>query len=113
VQVTAAIEVPAPVVDPTFQVQDKVPVLGALRDPASPLALETVPERYVTLAVQDAPDTVWAVMVAFAPGVTDSGKEVIETEKVAPGARVADGGVAVGVTVDPVVGTGPLVVEIP
>jgi hypothetical protein len=112
-QLTVAVEVPAPVDAPIFQVQLTVPVASAVGFGFRPAAVEMVPEWYLTDIRQTAPGDVTATKVAFSLGVTDAGRLVIVTPSGAGfgvGLVVGFGvGFAVGFDVTTTVGVGVMV----
>ena len=85
-QLTVAVDVPRLVLVPTFQVHETPPEDPATGCGFNPTAAETVPEAYLTLALHVAPGAVRATRVAFTPGLTEAGRLVMLTERVATGA---------------------------
>jgi hypothetical protein len=89
--VTSAVEVPGLVLVPTFHVHETEPDEPATGAVCSPAAVDTVPEAYVTLALQLAPGEVTAISVALAPCPIDAGRLVMRTENEVTGGDVTTG----------------------
>lgn len=105
-QVTVAVALPAPVLPPIFHVQETWPEASATGRGLSPVAVETVPEAYLTLARHVAPGELAAASVTLELGSTDAGRLVIWTGRAAGG---GGGGAAVFLMVGATVGAGEAV----
>src|SRR5664280_1894907 len=84
-QLTVAVDAPGLVLVPTFHVHETLPEAPATGCGFNPAAVETVPEAYLTLALQVAPAVVRATRVALAPWLTEAGRLVMRTESEARG----------------------------
>jgi hypothetical protein len=96
VQVTVTGQLPAVVREPTFHVQEAIPLLFAVLGP-SPAAFEG-PDLYSTTIVQEAPALVRTVAVAFDPGETGEVSELNVSARLGGGVGFGVGrGVGLGV----------------